>query len=105
MRGANRIERLAIAVYDLLMSPRKSWIVSIVVALAISACGVGASPVSRDVHDPSSPEAAGGVDPLHAPTPAAVASATTYACPMHPDVTASAPGSCPKCRMTLVPQK
>lgn len=105
MSASNRIEALAIAVYELVMSPRRSWVVSIVVVLAISACGVGASPVSRDAHDPSSPEAAAGVDPLHAPKSATVASGTNYVCPMHPDVTASAPGSCPKCHMTLVPQK
>jgi len=29
--------------------------------------------------------------------------ATSYACPMHPDVTASEPGSCPKCGMQLLP--
>lgn len=31
--------------------------------------------------------------------------ATTYTCPMHPEVRAPAPGSCPKCGMTLVPVK
>jgi FtsP/CotA-like multicopper oxidase with cupredoxin domain len=31
------------------------------------------------------------------------APATSYACPMHPDVTASAPGACPKCGMQLLP--
>ena len=28
---------------------------------------------------------------------------TSYACPMHPDVTSKEPGSCPKCGMTLTP--
>ena len=28
---------------------------------------------------------------------------TSYACPMHPDVTSMEPGSCPKCGMTLTP--
>jgi FtsP/CotA-like multicopper oxidase with cupredoxin domain len=32
-----------------------------------------------------------------------VASATSYACPMHPDVTSTEPGTCPKCGMKLVP--
>jgi FtsP/CotA-like multicopper oxidase with cupredoxin domain len=32
-----------------------------------------------------------------------VAPATSYACPMHPDVTSSAPGTCPKCGMQLLP--
>ena len=31
--------------------------------------------------------------------------AVTYACPMHPDVSASGPGDCPKCGMALVPKK
>jgi FtsP/CotA-like multicopper oxidase with cupredoxin domain len=29
--------------------------------------------------------------------------ASSYACPMHPDVTAAAPGTCPQCGMKLVP--
>ena len=33
---------------------------------------------------------------------AAQVPATIYACPMHPDATASAPGTCPRCGMTLV---
>lgn len=28
--------------------------------------------------------------------------ATTYTCPMHPEVVQKAPGKCPKCGMTLV---
>jgi hypothetical protein len=28
---------------------------------------------------------------------------TAYVCPMHPDVVARIPGTCPRCRMTLVP--
>ena len=32
-----------------------------------------------------------------------VAPATSYACPMHPDVTSSEPGTCPKCGMQLLP--
>jgi hypothetical protein len=28
--------------------------------------------------------------------------ATVYTCPMHPEVTASKPGKCPKCGMDLV---
>ena len=31
------------------------------------------------------------------------APATAYACPMHPEVTSSEPGTCPKCGMKLVP--
>ena len=32
-----------------------------------------------------------------------VAPATSYACPMHPEVTSDEPGSCPKCGMRLLP--
>ncbi|MGZ8652377.1 MAG: heavy metal-binding domain-containing protein, partial [Actinomycetota bacterium] len=32
-----------------------------------------------------------------------VAAATSYTCPMHPDVTSSEPGTCPKCGMKLLP--
>lgn len=31
--------------------------------------------------------------------------ATSYTCPMHPDVHATQPGRCPKCGMTLVPRQ
>jgi hypothetical protein len=31
--------------------------------------------------------------------------ATTYVCPMHPEVTSETPGTCPKCSMALVPRK
>jgi len=28
-----------------------------------------------------------------------------YTCPMHPEIIADKPGSCPKCEMDLVPMK
>jgi len=37
----------------------------------------------------------------HAPAPAA----TTYTCPMHPEVVSDHPGRCPKCGMALVPKE
>jgi transcription initiation factor IIE alpha subunit len=33
---------------------------------------------------------------------AAAGQATSYSCPMHPDVTAAEPGACPKCGMKLI---
>lgn len=33
----------------------------------------------------------------------AAASDTRYTCPMHPEIVRDAPGSCPKCGMTLMP--
>ena len=35
--------------------------------------------------------------------PAAAPAASSYACPMHREVTASEPGTCPQCGMKLVP--
>ena len=45
--------------------------------------------------DPSGPA---GAERRVAPNSDAV----TYACPMHPDISASGPGDCPKCGMALV---
>lgn len=36
------------------------------------------------------------------PATATAVPGTVYTCPMHPDVTAAAPGTCPRCGMTLV---
>lgn len=33
------------------------------------------------------------------------AAATTYTCPMHPEIKQDKPGTCPKCGMALVPQR
>ena len=33
------------------------------------------------------------------------AAATTYTCPMHPEIKQDNPGTCPKCGMALVPEK
>jgi hypothetical protein len=44
----------------------------------------------------------------HAGTPSSAdagSQATAYVCPMHPEVTSSAPALCPKCNMKLVPKK
>jgi P-type Cu+ transporter len=37
------------------------------------------------------------------PNTAPVASSTRYTCPMHPEIVRDAPGSCPRCGMTLIP--
>jgi Heavy metal binding domain len=38
-------------------------------------------------------------------TGGAAETAAVYACPMHPEVTSTAPGKCPKCGMTLVKRR
>ncbi|HET9450250.1 MAG TPA: heavy metal-binding domain-containing protein [Aggregicoccus sp.] len=57
---------------------------------------------------PPKPDAGHGAAPA-AQQPKAVqgadAGVTLYACPMHPEVTDTRPSRCPKCGMTLVPQK
>ena len=45
---------------------------------------------------PMTHDAAPAVDP---------SGATIYTCPMHPEVTSTTPGTCPKCGMTLVERK
>ncbi|MFZ5479534.1 MAG: heavy metal-binding domain-containing protein [Myxococcota bacterium] len=45
------------------------------------------------------PTPAPSADPIAAP---AKSEAAAYACPMHPEVTADAPGTCPSCGMALV---
>lgn len=41
--------------------------------------------------------------PKRGSTASQPSAARLYTCPMHPDVRASGPGSCPQCGMTLVP--
>jgi hypothetical protein len=38
-------------------------------------------------------------------TMSATQPAAEYVCPMHPEVTQATPGTCPKCRMKLVPKE
>jgi len=63
-------------------------------------CGM---PMERRIIAPADGQAAGAI---HANSEAASSSdgAAQYTCPMHPEVVRSAPGNCPKCGMTLVPQ-
>ena len=71
-------------------------------AAFIVGAAVGRSP--RQSHCPSvrndSMDHEAHLHPKRAPMPAD--GATTYVCPMHPDVRAQAPGRCPKCGMSLV---
>lgn len=50
------------------------------------------------------PERYGTGTGADAVSPASVASATWYTCPMHPEVRQAGPGVCPKCGMTLEPE-
>jgi len=93
--------------------------------MLVAACSPAPTPIAQSASDPSNPKAAEG-----APAPAFVAatataksapahdhgahgatdtpkseSGATYVCPMHPEVTSSAPGTCPKCNMHLVIKK
>jgi len=49
-----------------------------------------------------------GQEGKHSHAPAAGAAkeeAAVYTCPMHPEVTSTTPGKCPKCGMTLVKRR
>ena len=82
-----------------------------------SACSPGPMPVIQSPRDPSSPAAEEGVPPLSLLASAAAPNlgprspddsgpgSVVYVCPMHPEVTSSSPGRCPKCGMDLVPKK
>jgi hypothetical protein len=88
-------------------------------ALTVSACATSARRAPSP-WDPSNPDATSSpVRAMTALTASALAppsaapladpggsppSPAGYVCPMHPDVTAHAPGRCPKCGMKLVPQ-
>lgn len=52
------------------------------------------APAATDEHDHST-----------AGTPASPPTGASYACPMHPEVISSEPGSCPKCGMRFVEKK
>jgi Cu+-exporting ATPase len=79
-------------------------------------CSDGALPPARAASDPSNPAAPevpfSSSDPAAPPAPGRPAdapsppgsSAVVYVCPMHADVVRDAPGTCPRCGMTLVPK-
>ena len=102
----------------------------------VTACSPAPMPISQSRQDPASPLAPEGATPPSPPGSVAAASApehahhghshdehpaaahgavggaadggaaVVYVCPMHPEVTASAPDAlCPKCNMKLVPKK
>ena len=64
-------------------------LVSALLAATILPCTL--TPASLRAHEKTAPEAAAAASP-----------AAIYACPMHPEVTDTKPGKCPKCGMTLV---
>lgn len=96
----------------------------------LTACSAGSPPLSKSDADPSNPNAPAGApieiaraepvssvpEPPAAPSPGpshdahsghahAPKAKTEYTCSMHPEVSATAPGRCPKCGMDLVPKK
>ena len=77
--------------------------VTAVLGAVSAACSPAPMPVSQSLRDPSNPAAAEGAPPRPQPSQSA-ASATVYACPMHPEVTSASPGHCSKCGMNLVPK-
>lgn len=84
-------------------------------AASLLACGTPRALPARPSPDPARIDApaapwssswltATAAAPAQAPAKAA-AQASRYACPMHPEVTATAPGECPRCGMDLEAQE
>jgi hypothetical protein len=71
----------------------------------VLACASGQLPpqTAHDPANPSAPEAPSAFPSLVEQAPASAA-ASSYTCPMHPDVVRAAPGTCPQCGMRLVPR-
>ncbi len=117
------------ALYGAPMNRRAAFTTLGTVALLplLGACTPAPMPVAQSKTDPSNPSAPEGITavvPPPPPTPAAPpataghaghehggtgvaadAGVVVYVCPMHPEVTSSSPGVCPKCNMNLVPKK
>ena len=56
-------------------------------------------------HDHSSHRKSDSIGGAQAVETADAGISAAYVCPMHPEVTSSVPGRCPKCGMNLVPKK
>ena len=85
---------------------------ALIAATVPAACVNGTLP-RRSANHPGSPAAPEGYDAAELTAIAEDArhdhgspraEATTYTCPMHPEVVAGTPGNCPKCGMKLVPK-
>lgn len=85
----------------------------VVVVVALAACATRSQPLGLPAGHPASAESGAGVAPGHPvvravdpPSEPQVPDAEEgFVCPMHPDVTSTTPGACPKCGMALVPKK
>jgi hypothetical protein len=89
------------------MNRRAGWRIARIVSLpaVLAGCAAGAQPLRLPPGhpaDPATPGLAGGDRKPDTPSPEP-AKAALYACPMHPEVTSTDPGRCPKCGMVLQP--
>lgn len=81
-----------------------------VLAVLLAACASRATPLALPAGHPADPDTPGTAAPAQPPPhpePGAPMrpepdAAQGYVCPMHPEVTSPAPGTCPKCGMALV---
>lgn len=90
------------------------WISALAGAL-LASCSSSYRPQPLPADHPANPGAPhpaveAFVDPLadSAPSPTPLAEAPRHArwtCPMHPEVVRDAPGECPECGMSLVPER
>lgn len=77
----------------------------ILLSLALG-CG-GASNPAREAVDATKavePTPTAPVTPATPQAPTTAEAAQVYTCPMHPEVQQAGPGTCPTCKMALVPK-